>query len=94
MNGIEYFKFEEDFIEEDVRCIPMIVRFKMDLAGIKLPGYIRGIKQDTIQGTSLYYSITDAKAASRHTKQYYYIFGSRSIYKDGWKAATASRTGC
>jgi len=36
MNGIEYFRFEEDFIEENVRCIPMIVRFKMDLAGIKL----------------------------------------------------------
>src|SRR5437762_5349429 len=36
MNGIEYFLFEEDFIEENVRCIPMIVRFKMDTAGIKL----------------------------------------------------------
>jgi hypothetical protein len=36
MNGIEYFEFEEDFIEENVRCIPMIVRFKMDIAGIKL----------------------------------------------------------
>ncbi len=36
LKGIEYFKFEEDFIEENVRCIPMIVRFKMDLAGIKL----------------------------------------------------------
>jgi hypothetical protein len=34
--GIEYFLFEEDFVEEGVRCIPMIVRFKMDLAGIKL----------------------------------------------------------
>ena len=34
--GIEYFDFEEDFIEENVRCIPMIVRFKMDVAGIKL----------------------------------------------------------
>jgi hypothetical protein len=33
---IEYFLFEEDFIEKDVRCIPMIVRFKMDAAGIKL----------------------------------------------------------
>lgn len=31
-----YFDFEEDFIEENVRCIPMIVRFKMDAAGIKL----------------------------------------------------------
>ena len=36
LEGIEYFKFEEDFMEENVRCIPMVVRFKMDLAGIKL----------------------------------------------------------
>ncbi|MBA4167163.1 MAG: nitrate reductase associated protein [Chitinophagaceae bacterium] len=34
--GVEYFDFEEDFVEDDVRCIPMIVRFKMDAAGIKL----------------------------------------------------------
>jgi len=34
--GIEYFQFEEDFIEQNVRCIPMIVRFKMDAVGIKL----------------------------------------------------------
>lgn len=34
--GLEYFKFEEDFVEKNVRCIPMIVRFKMDAAGIKL----------------------------------------------------------
>jgi len=36
LQDIEYFDFEEDFIEENVRCIPMIVRFKMDAAGIKL----------------------------------------------------------
>ncbi len=35
--GVEYFLFEEDFVEENVRCIPMIVRFKMDAVGIKLP---------------------------------------------------------
>jgi hypothetical protein len=34
--GIEYFDFEDDFVEENIRCIPMIVRFKMDTAGIKL----------------------------------------------------------
>jgi hypothetical protein len=34
--GIEYFDFEEDFIEKDIRCIPMTVRFKLDKAGIKL----------------------------------------------------------
>lgn len=33
---IVYFKFEEDFIEDNVRCIPMIVRFKLDACGIKL----------------------------------------------------------
>ena len=36
LKGIEYFKFEEDFIEENVRCIPMVVRFKLDIVGIKL----------------------------------------------------------
>ncbi|MGZ8559113.1 MAG: nitrate reductase associated protein [Chitinophagaceae bacterium] len=34
--GIEYFDFEENFVERNIRCIPMIVRFKMDKAGIKL----------------------------------------------------------
>ena len=36
ITGIEYFNFEEDFVEKNIRCIPMIVRFKMDKAGIKL----------------------------------------------------------
>ncbi|HEV8287144.1 MAG TPA: nitrate reductase associated protein [Chitinophagaceae bacterium] len=34
--GIKYFKFEEDFVEQNVRCIPMIVRFKLDVCGVKL----------------------------------------------------------
>ncbi len=57
--------------------------------GLKAPEEIRGIKQQPIEGTSLAYSIDDAKAPTRHTEQYYYIFGSRSIYKDGWKAELA-----
>ena len=36
VKNIEYFEFEEDFVEEGIRCIPMIVRFKLDKAGIKL----------------------------------------------------------
>jgi len=31
-----YFDFEADFVEDNVRCIPMIVRFKLDAVGIKL----------------------------------------------------------
>ena len=65
----------------------------LDLVGIKAPGEIRGIKQMPIEGTSLAYSIDDAKAPSRHTVQYYYIFGSRSIYDNGWKAELAYPSG-
>ncbi|MCH5597013.1 arylsulfatase [Niabella ginsengisoli] len=61
----------------------------LEVAGIDVPQYIRGIPQDTIQGTSLAYSVNDAKAKSKHTIQHYYIFGSRAIYKDGWKAGAA-----
>jgi arylsulfatase len=58
----------------------------LEVTGIKPPKYIRGIKQDTVQGISLAYSFNNAAAPSRHRIQYYYIYGSRSIYKDGWKA--------
>jgi arylsulfatase A-like enzyme len=64
----------------------------VEYLGIKLPEYIKGIKQDTIQGTSLVYSFDHAAAPSRHNLQYYYIFGSRSIYKDGWKAEALHHT--
>jgi hypothetical protein len=31
-----YFEFEADFVEDNIRCIPMIVRFKLDACGVKL----------------------------------------------------------
>lgn len=34
--NIEYFVFEEDFMEANMRCIPMAVRFKLDAVQIKL----------------------------------------------------------
>jgi arylsulfatase A-like enzyme len=61
----------------------------LDLVGLKAPEQIKGVQQQAIEGTSLAYSIDDAKAPSRHTLQYYYIFGARSIYRDGWKAELA-----
>lgn len=61
----------------------------LEITGIQAPTEVKHVIQDSIQGISLAYSINDAKAASRHTQQYYYIFGSRALYKDGWKAAAA-----
>lgn len=61
----------------------------LDLVGLKAPEEVRGIKQQPIEGFSFADSINDANAPWHHTEQYYYIFGSRSIYKDGWKAELA-----
>ncbi|SEN86058.1 arylsulfatase [bacterium A37T11] len=63
----------------------------LELIGIQKPDYIGGIRQDSIQGTSLAYSINNPKASSRHKIQHYYIFGSRAIYFDGWKASAAHK---
>jgi arylsulfatase A-like enzyme len=60
----------------------------LEVVGLRAPAKIRDVPQDTIQGVSLAYSFSDARALSRHTEQYYYIFGARSVYKDGWKAET------
>jgi arylsulfatase A-like enzyme len=63
----------------------------LEFTGIKAPESIRGIEQDSIEGTSLVYSVDNAKAPSKHVVQHYYIFGSRSIYYNGWKAEAAHR---
>lgn len=40
-----------------------------------------------VDGISLLYTIPDAKAAERHTTQYFEVFGNRAIYHDGWMAS-------
>ncbi|VXC34709.1 Sulfatase [Sphingomonas sp. 8AM] len=62
----------------------------LELANVAAPTTIRGVAQQPIEGISLAYSITDAAAPSRHRTQYYYIFGARAIYRDGWKASLAA----
>ena len=59
----------------------------LELVDAKVPDEINGVKQTPIQGTSLVYSFDNANAPSRHTSQYYFLYGSGSIYHDGWKAS-------
>lgn len=61
----------------------------LEFSGAPFPSTIKGIKQDSLQGTSLVYAFDNPAAPSRHTQQYFYIFGSRALYKDGWKAGAA-----
>jgi arylsulfatase len=59
----------------------------IDFLGIPAPEALNGVKQIPLQGASLAYSFNDKAAASKHTLQYYYIFGAGAIYQDGWKAS-------
>jgi arylsulfatase len=59
-----------------------------EAAKIPAPQVVNGIKQRPIEGTSMLYSFNDAKSPSKHTTQYFEMFGNRAIYQDGWVART------
>ena len=60
----------------------------LEVAGIKEPTMINGVKQKPIEGSSLVYTFGDAKAPTHHNTQYFEMFGNRGIYQDGWMATT------
>ncbi|MGH6802003.1 MAG: hypothetical protein ACREC3_01385 [Methyloceanibacter sp.] len=60
----------------------------LEAVGVPAPTRINGVAQKPIEGTSLVYTFDDAKAPSKHTTQYFEMFGNRAIYHDGWVAAT------
>ncbi len=64
----------------------------MEATGLPFPKSVNGAVQKPFEGVSLIYSFDDAKAADRHTTQYFEMFGNRAIYQDGWVAATKHRT--
>jgi arylsulfatase len=84
-NGIK----EKGGIRNQYSHVTDLLPTTLDITGIKAPEYIKNVKQDIIQGSSLYTSLNNANAESLHKIQYYYIFGNRAIYKDGWKAGAA-----
>jgi arylsulfatase len=60
----------------------------LEVLGIPEPTSVDGIAQVPMDGTSFAYTFEAAKAAERHTVQYFEVLGARSIYKDGWWACT------
>jgi arylsulfatase A-like enzyme len=63
----------------------------LEAAGLPEPKSVNGTPQTPIEGVSMVYTFADAKATSRHTTQYFEIFGNRAIYQDGWLAGTVHR---
>ncbi len=60
----------------------------LEAAGIPEPEQVDGIDQEPMDGTSFLYTLDDAAAEERHTTQYFEMFASRAMYKDGWWAAS------
>jgi arylsulfatase A-like enzyme len=58
----------------------------LDAAGIEPPATISGVVQTPIEGVSFAATLQNGDAPSRHTTQYYEMFGCRAIYHEGWKA--------
>ena len=60
----------------------------MEAAGLPFPKSVDGAEQIPFSGVSFMYAFDSANAASRHTTQYFEMFGNRAIYHDGWVACT------
>ncbi len=58
----------------------------LDLVGIPEPSVVDGIEQEPMDGVPFTYTFDDPAADERHTVQYFEMYGSRAIYKDGWWA--------
>jgi arylsulfatase len=62
----------------------------LEAAGIPAPEMVDGVQQAPIEGTSFAYTFDaqNAKAQSRHTTQYFEMFGQWALYHEGWLLST------
>ncbi len=63
----------------------------LEAAGLPEPKSVNGTVQIPLEGSSMGYTFKDAAAPSRHTTQYFEIFGNRAIYHEGWLATTVHK---
>jgi arylsulfatase A-like enzyme len=62
----------------------------LEVAGIRQPDFVDGIKQSPIEGVSFAYTFdkSNANAPSTHKTQYFEMMGDHAIYHEGWMAST------
>ena len=63
----------------------------LEAAGLPEPKTVNGVAQTPMEGVSMVHTFDDPKAVSRHTTQYFEIFGNRALYHNGWVAATVHK---
>jgi len=65
----------------------------LSVLGVEAPSVHRGTHQLPLHGTNLSYTFADADQPTRHTTQYFEMFGHRGIWHDGWKAVSFHQRG-
>ncbi len=63
----------------------------LDAAGVQAPSMLNGVPQKPVEGVSMLYSFDNAAAPSTRRIQYFETMRNRSIYQDGWIAATTPK---
>jgi arylsulfatase len=66
-----------------------IVPTLLDCLGLEMPDEINGYTQHPIEGVSFAVTFEDASAKTQKSTQFYSMLGTRAIWHEGWKAATA-----
>jgi arylsulfatase len=79
---------DEGALRSQFSHVSDIVPTIYEAIGITPPKVMDGTPQKPLDGTSLVYTFGNPKAPTRHTVQYFEMFGNRAIYKDGWMAST------
>jgi arylsulfatase len=69
-------------------CIDIVPTI-LDVVGLPQPTSVNGVTQKPIEGVSMKYTFTNAKAKSTRTKQYFEMLGNQAIYHEGWVACTS-----
>ncbi len=66
-----------------------IVPTVLELLDIEMPDAVNGYTQHPVEGTSFAPALADADAVTAKQTQFYSMLGTRAIWHQGWKAATA-----
>ena len=66
-----------------------IVPTLLEALEVAMPDVVNGYTQHEIEGESFAYTFGAANAPSRKSTQFYSMLGTRAIWNQGWKAATA-----
>jgi len=76
-----------DLRTQFTHCIDVVPTI-LEVVGLPQPTVVDGIEQEPMDGTSFAYTFDAPEADEQHTVQYFEMYGSRAIYKDGWWACT------